>query len=97
MYRSGLDAFKEGRNDEAIRYFEFVYGLSPAYENVGSYLKQAHLFSGMDLYTAGRLDEAVRSWERILEMDPDDEKALSYVQRARAEMRKTQDLSGGTP
>jgi tetratricopeptide (TPR) repeat protein len=97
MYRTGLDAFKEGRNEEAIRYFEFVYGLSPAYENVESYLKQAHLFRGMDLYTAGRLDEAIRSWERILEIDPEDQKTLSYLQRARAEIRKTKDLSGGNP
>lgn len=96
MYRSGLDAFKAGRNDEAIRYFEFVHGLSGAYENVGAYLKQAHLFAGMDLYTGGRIDEAIRSWERILEIDPTDGKALSYLQRARAEIRKTKDLSGGT-
>ncbi|MFH1680026.1 MAG: tetratricopeptide repeat protein, partial [Candidatus Eisenbacteria bacterium] len=97
MYRSGLDAFKAGRYEESIRYLEFVYGLSTEYENVESYLKQAHLFLGMDLYTAGRLDEAIRSWERILEVDPADEKALSYLGRARAEIRKTQALPAGKP
>ena len=64
MYRSGLDAFGEGRNREAIRYFEFVYGSAPDFENVESYLKQAHLFHGMDLYTEGAL-------ERIGPPDPD--------------------------
>lgn len=92
MYRSGLDAFKAGRYGEANRYFEFVYGLSRAYENAESYLKQSLLFLGMDLYTGGRLEEAIRNWERILEIDPEDEKALSYLGRARAEARKTQDL-----
>lgn len=97
MYGSGLEAFREGRNPEAIRYFEFVHGLSPDYENVTSYLKQAALFYGMDRYTAGDLPTAIQAWERILEIDPEDEKALSYLRRARAEIRKTQDLSGGTP
>lgn len=97
MYPSGLDAFRAGRYPEAIRYFEFVYGLSPGYENVESYLKQACLFSGMDRYTAGDLAGAIQTWERVLEIDPSDEKALSYVRRARSEIRKTQDLSGGTP
>ncbi|MFH1279116.1 MAG: tetratricopeptide repeat protein [Candidatus Eisenbacteria bacterium] len=95
MYRSGLDAFRGGRYPEAIRYFEFVYGLSPGFENVTSYLKQAALFHGMDLYTAGDLAAAIQTWERILEIDPEDERALSYVRRARSEIRKTQDLSGG--
>lgn len=97
MYRSGMDAFRDGRNDEAIRYFEFVYGLMPSFENVESYLAQAHLFLGMDHYTDGNLDRAIQAWERILEIDPENEKALSYVRRARVEIRKAEDLSGGSP
>jgi len=97
MYRSGVDAFREGKNEEAIRYFEFVHGLMPSYENARSYLKQAYLFVGMDLYTEGDLSGAIARWERILEIDPEDEKALSYVRRATTEIRRSRDLSGGTP
>ncbi|MBN1825265.1 MAG: hypothetical protein JW958_03290 [Candidatus Eisenbacteria bacterium] len=95
MYRSGVDALGDERYDEAVRYFQFVYGLAPDYENVRSYLKQAHLFLGMDRYTEGDMSEAIREWERILEIDPEDEKALSYVRRARLEIRKAKALSGG--
>ncbi len=97
MYRSGVDAFREGKNEEAIRYFEFVYRLMPSYESTRSYLKRAHLFVGMDRYTEGDLAGAIERWERIIEIDPEDEKALSYVRRATTEIRRTRDLSGGTP
>jgi len=94
MYRSGLDVFKEDRWTEAIRYFEFVYGLVPDFENVETYLKQAYLFLGMDHYTAGELAAAIETWERILRIDPGDEKALSYLRKARVEIQKTQEISG---
>lgn len=95
MYRAGVEEFKQRRSREAIRYFEFVYGLLPDYENVGSYLRQAYLFTGMEKYTSGQLAEAITVWEQILTIDPTDEKALTYLRRARIAMEKAKELSGG--
>ncbi len=96
MYRAGVEEFRQRKNREAIRYFEFVYGLLPDYENVESYLKQAYLFLGMEQYTSGQLAEAITEWEKILAVDPRDEKALTYLRRARLAMEKAKELSGGS-
>ncbi len=95
MYRAGLEEFRQRRSREAIRYFEFVFGLLPDYENVGEYLKQAYIFTGMEKYTSGELAEAITVWEKILTIDPEDEKALTYLRRARIAMQKAKELTGG--
>ncbi len=93
MYQSGVEEFRNRRHSESIPYFEFVFALQPAYENVTPYLKQVYLFVGMEQFTAGNLVQAVNLWEKILDIDPNDEKALSYVRRAWIAIRKTRELA----
>ncbi len=95
MYKAGVDEFRQRRNREAIRYFEFVYDLVPTYEKVDSYLKQAYLFTGMEHYTSGEISEAVDVWEKILGVDPEDDQALTYLRRARIAIQKAEELTGG--
>jgi tetratricopeptide (TPR) repeat protein len=89
-----MDAMKEHRSDEALRYWELVWSADPSYQRVGEYLKREYLMRGMESFAAGRLDEAVGFWEHALQVDPTDERALGYLARAQKQLARTREILG---
>ncbi len=94
LYRKGVDALKEHRSDEALRYWELVWSADPSYQRVAEYLKREYLMRGMESFAAGRLDEAVGFWEHALQIDPTDERALGYLARAQKQLARTREILG---
>jgi tetratricopeptide (TPR) repeat protein len=96
FYRRGLDAMKDHRSEDAVRYWELVWSADPGYQRVGDYLKREYLMRGMDSFAAGKLDEAVSSWERALQVDPTDQRAMGYLARAQKQLARTREILGDT-
>ena len=94
LYRRGITAIEEGRNDDAVRYWELVWSADPNYQQVAEYLKREYLARGMEAFAAGRLHDAVGDWEKALEVDPTDERAIGYLERAREQMSRIQEILG---
>jgi tetratricopeptide (TPR) repeat protein len=97
LYRRGLQAMKERRTDDAIRYWELVWSKDPGHENVAEFLKREYLARGMEAFARGRLDEAVSLWERAVRVDPKDARARGYLARAQKQMERTREILGGSP
>ena len=79
MFRRGVDAMKERRSDDALRFWELVWSADHNYPQVGDYVKRECLTRGMEAFATGRLDEAVGFWQRALRIDPNDPRALGYL------------------
>jgi tetratricopeptide (TPR) repeat protein len=94
FYENGVTAVKEGRSQDAIRYWEWVYSLDPNYRSVKEYLKRENHLLGIQAFSDGRLVEAVGFWETALKIDPDDAKTRAYLDRARQQLERSRAVTG---
>jgi tetratricopeptide (TPR) repeat protein len=94
LYASGVEAVNDGRDEEAIKYFELVWAIDPEHAGAVEYLKRAYLTRGMEYFADGRLQEAVAIWEEALRVDPDDERVRGYLTRAREQIARTKQILG---
>jgi tetratricopeptide (TPR) repeat protein len=94
LYQKGVEAMKENRTQDALRYWELVLSIDPQHSQARNHLKQEYLMRGMDSFAAGSLDEAVTYWEKALTLDPSDEKARGYLERARQQLSRTREILG---
>ncbi|MBZ0269096.1 PorV/PorQ family protein, partial [bacterium] len=95
LYRSGMDAMREERADDALRYWELVWAADPDYQDVAEFLKREYLMRGLESFSGGTLDDAVRLWEKALQVDPSDERTLGYLSRAREQLSRSNEILGG--
>lgn len=95
LYGRGLAAIRAGRSEEALHYFELVWGASPGYREVGEYIKREYLSRGMEAFASGRLEEALTHWERVLVVSPGDERARGYLARAQQQLARSREILGG--
>ena len=96
FYQNGVNALKDGRTADAIRYWDWVYSLDPNYRNVKEYLKREHHLLGIQAFSEGRLVEAVGFWETALKIDPEDAKTRAYLDRARQQLERSRAVTGAT-
>jgi tetratricopeptide (TPR) repeat protein len=94
FYENGVAALKDGRTQDAIRYWEWVYSLDPGYRNVKENLKREHHLLGIQAFSEGRLTEAVENWETALKIDPQDAKTRAYLDRARQQLERSRAVTG---
>ena len=94
LYLRGVEAAQGGRSEDAIRYWELVWGSDPAYESVAEFLKREYLLRGLDSFSHGALDEAIRTWEKAREVDPTDERTQGYLARAREQRDRSRQILG---
>jgi tetratricopeptide (TPR) repeat protein len=95
LYRSGMDAMREERADDALRYWELVWAADPDYQDVAEFLKREYLMRGLESFSSGGLDDAVRLWEKALQVDPSDERTLGYLSRAKEQLSRSNEILGG--
>jgi tetratricopeptide (TPR) repeat protein len=96
LYRRGLEALRQGRSEEAVRFWELVWSNRPGHRQVADLLKREYLTRGMESFAAGRLEDALTQWNRVLEIDPADVRAGGYIERARRQMNRSREILGGT-
>ena len=94
LYRRGVAAMAEGRNDDALRYWELVYSMDPNHERVPDLLEREYLVRGMDAFGAGRYEQAIAIWEKALRIDPDDPRTIGYLARAQTQLERTRRMVG---
>ena len=82
MVQRGIRAAEAGRNDEALRYWTFVWQRDPSLGSVGDLLEQEYVTRGMESFAAGSLEDAIEAWKSALEIDPEDERTVRYLHRA---------------
>jgi len=82
LYREGVVAMEEQRREDAIRYWELVWGSAPDYQQVKENLLQEYLVQGMEAFAAGQLDQSITIWEKALKVSPDDTRTKGYLARA---------------
>lgn len=95
LYRSGMEAMRDERADDALRYWELVWAADPDYQDVAEFLKREYLMRGLESFSGGSLDEAVRLWEKALQVDPSDERTLGYLSRAKEQLSRSNEILGG--
>lgn len=95
LYRSGMDAMRDERADDALRYWELVWAADPDYQDVAEFLKREYLMRGLESFSGGSLGEAVRLWEKALNVDPSDERTLGYLSRAKEQLSRSNEILGG--
>ncbi|MBU8869430.1 MAG: hypothetical protein KOO60_01030 [Gemmatimonadales bacterium] len=94
MYERGMTAMQNGSADQAVHFWELVWSIDPAFQQVSEYLKQYYLTRGMEAFVAGKLQDAVRSWENAVRVSPDDSKARGYLQRAQDQIKRLEKMAG---
>jgi tetratricopeptide (TPR) repeat protein len=94
LYESGVEAMSQRRSEDAIRYFELVWSVSPGYQRVSDHLTREYLMRGMEFFADGKLDKAVEYWENARRVDPTDERVIGYLSRAREQVARTQQILG---
>jgi len=94
LYRRGVAAMSEGRNDDALRYWELVWAMDPSHTRVRDLLEREYLVRGMDAFGAGRYEQAIATWEKALRIDPDDPRTLGYLARAQTQLERTRRMVG---
>jgi tetratricopeptide (TPR) repeat protein len=68
----GLKNYREGKNQQAIQYFQSAIQLEP-------YLAEAHCFLGLAYYTAGKIPEAETEYKKAIKLRPDFAKSYVYL------------------
>ena len=74
-FQSGLQAYNEGRLEDALTSFEAATRANPEY-------KDAFVWAGRTSLELGRSEEAKEYWQRVLELDPDEGRARYFIARA---------------
>jgi tetratricopeptide (TPR) repeat protein len=94
LYRRGLQASEENRQDDAVRYWELVWSRAPDYQKVAENLKQEYLVQGMEAFASGQLDKSIEVWERADEVLPGDPRTQGYLARAYEHRSRIQQIRG---
>ncbi len=97
LYRRGVQAFEEGRYEQARRAFQAVLSVRRNHPEVQTYLARVDSFfakqsqemflRGLGFYSQKNFAMAIRSFEKALEYDHANEEARSYLARTREEYR----------
>ena len=94
LYRQGLQAVREERSADAVRYFELVWSRAPDYQAVAENLKREYLVQGMEAFSAGRLDESIAAWRKADQVVPGDPRTRGYLARAYEHKARIQKIRG---
>ena len=95
LYKRGLAARQEGRDADAVRYWELVWSFDPDYERVREHLRREYTTRGMERFARGDLNDAIQQWQSALRVDPNDERVLAYLSRAQEQLARTRQILGG--
>lgn len=68
----GLKNYREGKNQEAIQYFQAAIQMEPN-------LAEAHCFLGLAYYTAGKIPEAEAEYKKAIKLRADFAKSYVYL------------------
>lgn len=96
LYQRGLTAIEEGRVDDAIRYWTFVWTTAPGHGQVRPLLTREHVSRGMESFAAGRFESAIADWEAALQITPDDRRVIGYLERARRQQERLREITDDT-
>lgn len=94
LYRRGLEAMKQDRNADAVRYWELVWSRAPDYQQVAENLKQEYLAEGMEAFASGQLDRSIEVWEKAQVVVPDDPRTEGYLARAFEHQSRIRQIKG---
>ena len=94
LYRRGLQAVRENRPQDAVRFFELVWNRAPDYMSVAENLKREYLVQGMDAFAAGQLDRSIEAWEKADMVVPGDPRTRGYLTRAYEHKSRIQKIRG---
>ncbi len=83
------------QSDAAVRYWELALSLDSGHARARAALEREYLMRGMAAFGRGRFAEAEAAWSRLLELDPSDARSRAYLERARTQIQRTQELTGG--
>lgn len=92
LYRLAMDAASDGRIDDAVRYWEFVWASDPNHADVSEHLKREYLARGMEAFATGALEAAVEEWNNVLRIDPGDARAKGYLRRAQEQETRFREI-----
>jgi len=96
LYQRGLTAIEEGRVDDAIRYWTFVWTTAPDHGQVRPLLTREHVSRGMESFAAGRFESAIADWEAALQITPEDPRVIGYLERARRQQERLREITDDT-
>jgi TolA-binding protein len=108
LYADGLQAFSEGRYEDAESVFREVAVLDPAYLKVQEYIGRSQAMQteiteqperikqlyreGLDLFVKKQYQAAIVKWEEILAIDPYNKLATQNIQEAQRRLKKLEEL-----
>jgi tetratricopeptide (TPR) repeat protein len=95
LYERGVNAHVDGRNEEAIHFWEMVWAADPGFPGVRDHLLKEYLTLGMEEFAIGHLSAAVERWERATRVAPDDPRARGYLDRAHTQLEQMERISAG--
>jgi tetratricopeptide (TPR) repeat protein len=96
FYQRGLGAIDEGRVDDAIRYWTFVWTTAPDHGQVRELLTREHVSRGMESFASGRYESAIADWETALQITPQDQRVVGYLERARRQQERLRQIVDDT-
>ncbi len=94
LYIKGMQAVKNNRHEDAIRYWELVWSKAPDYQQVSQNLKQEYLDKGMEAFAEGRLDQSIEIWEKARNVAPNDARTQGYLARAYEHNSRIREIKG---
>ena len=108
LYADGLQAFSEGRYEDAESAFREVSALDPEYLKVEEYIGRSQAMQkeitdqpdqikqlyreGLDLFVKKQYQAAINKWEEILAIDPYNKLATQNIQEAQRRLKKLEEL-----
>jgi TolA-binding protein len=108
LYADGLQAFSEGRYEDAESVFREVSAIDPTYLKVQEYIGRSEAMQteitdqpdqikqlyreGLDLFVKKQYQAAIDKWEEILEIDPYNKLATQNIQEAQRRLKKLEEL-----
>jgi tetratricopeptide (TPR) repeat protein len=108
LYADGMQAFSEGRFEDAEQAFREVAALDPAYLRVDEYLQRSIAeqqevttyspeimeiyYEGLNYFVNKDYQQAIDVWRRILDIDRYNKLALRNIQEAERRLRKIEEL-----
>ncbi len=79
-FQRGLQAYDEGRLEDALTLFEEATRANPDY-------KQAFVWAGRTSLELGYSEAAKEYWQRVLDLDPEESRARYFIARADDQLR----------
>lgn len=108
LYADGLQAFSEGRYEDAESAFREVSALDSEYLKVEEYIGRSQAMQkeitdqpdqikqlyreGLDLFVKKQYQAAINKWEEILAIDPYNKLATQNIQEAQRRLKKLEEL-----